>query len=164
MSITNKKRTKKEKDNLQHSKYNCTTGTSIIQKRQQLFREYVAAQRKAKSIAMNSKSEPIDIDLLPSSARNDNASKPWVKELNLFERDKNILLSKNEWLSDDILNAAQHLLKGINPLISGFQSTACGVVLNFSCETSEFVQNPLWRESLECNIKYWSTSWNSANF
>ena len=89
---------------------------------------------------MNSKSEPIDIDLLPTSARNDNASKPWMKELNLFERDKNILLSKNEWLSDNIINAAQHLLKGINHLISGFQSTACGLVLNFSCETSEFVQ------------------------
>ena len=76
----------------------------------------------------------------PTSARNDNASKPWVKEMNLFQRDKNILLSKNEWLRDDIINAAQHLLKGINPLISGFQNTACGLVLNFNCETSELVQ------------------------
>ena len=84
------------------------------------------------------KSQLLLIDLLPTQFCN--ASKPWVKEMNLFQRDKNILLSKNEWLSDDVINAAQHLLKEINPVLSGFQNTACGLVLDFSCETREFVQ------------------------
>ena len=73
-------------------------------------------------------------------SQNDSACEPWVKELNLFQKDMNILRSKKEWINDDIINAAQHLLKDINPALSGFQSTACGLVLNFNSETREFVQ------------------------
>ena len=46
---------------------------------------------------------------------------------------------EKEWLSNDIINAVQHILMWINPVLSGFQITACGLVLNFSSETREFV-------------------------
>ena len=79
-------------------------------------------------VLSNSKSEKIDADLLHIVSQNDSACEPWVKELNLFQKDMNILRSKKEWINDDIINAAQHLLKDINPALSGFQSTACGLV------------------------------------
>ena len=60
---------------------------------------------------MNSKSEKIDADLLHIMLQNDSASEPWVKELNLFQKDMNILCSKKEGINDDIMNAAQLLLK-----------------------------------------------------
>ena len=46
-------------------------------------------------------------------SQNDSACEPWVKELNLFQIDMNILRSKKEWVNDDLINAAQHLLKDI---------------------------------------------------
>ena len=63
-------------------------------------------------------------------AKNVKASKPWVKEQNLCQRDKNILLPEKEWLSPDIKHAAQHLCKDINAALSSFQNIACGLVLN----------------------------------
>ena len=45
-------------------------------------------------VTTNRKSEPIDVDLFPAIAKNVKASKPWVKELNLFERDNNIYYQK----------------------------------------------------------------------
>ena len=113
---------------------------NILQKRQQLFRQYAATQKKETLVLSNNKSEKIDADLLHIVSHNDSACEPWVKELNLFQKDMNILRSKKEWINDDIINAAQHLLKDINPALSGFQSTACGLVLNFNSETREFVQ------------------------
>ena len=113
---------------------------NLLQKRQQLFRQYAATQRKETLVLSNSKSEKIDADLLHIVSQNDSACEPWIKELNLFQKDMNILRSKKEWMNDDIINAAQHLLKDINPALPGFQSTACGLVLNFNSETREFVQ------------------------
>lgn len=125
--------------NIQQSQPNATTSLNILQKRQQLFRQYAATQRKETLVVINSKSETIDTDL-HVMLQNDSVSEPWAKELNLFQKEMDILRSKKEWINDDIINAAQHLLKDTNPALSGFQSTACGLILNFNSETREFVQ------------------------
>ena len=68
------------------------------------------------------------------------STKVWVPELGLKDSDKQILLDPTGWLNDDIINAAQKLLKKANPVVPGLQSVACGLTMNFVIEDGEFVQ------------------------
>ncbi len=56
----------------------------------------------------------------------------WLPDLKLTEADKKLLLNPLSWLNDNIINAAQRLLKQSCPEISGFQDVTCGVALSFS--------------------------------
>ncbi len=64
----------------------------------------------------------------------------WLPDLKLTEADKKLLLNPLGWLNDNIINAAQQLLKQSCPEISGFQDVTCGVALSFNVEHDEFVQ------------------------
>ena len=68
------------------------------------------------------------------------SEKLWIRELNLFERDREILLSPTGLLTDNIIDAAQTLLKQAFPVLSGLQSVTCGLTMNFDIEPAEFVQ------------------------
>ena len=57
-----------------------------------------------------------------------------------------ILSSKDAWLDDELINAAQFMLKEQYPLIGGFQSPILGSTLAMIPPHSEFVQVLLIRE------------------
>ena len=82
---------------------------------------------------------PVDADGYQSK---NPASKeqPWPPDLGLSKCDQRTLLSPTAWLTDDIINVAQKLLKAQSPALSGFQNVGCGLTMNFSVETEEFVQ------------------------
>ena len=65
---------------------------------------------------------------------------PWIPDL--CERDWFTLLSPTAWLTDDIINAAQKLLKTQFPAVSGFQSVVCGLTMKFNVhvELGESIQ------------------------
>ena len=75
-------------------------------------------------------------------AETDSASADnWIPELQLYNKDKNILCSSTAWLNDRIINAAHVLLKAIiNPHLSVFQNPVLGQCLAFDVESEEFVQ------------------------
>ena len=60
--------------------------------------------------------------------------------LGLDLTDKKILLSSTEWLNDNIVNAAQKLLKKVNPAMSGLQNVNLGLTMSFNVEPGEFIQ------------------------
>ena len=64
----------------------------------------------------------------------------WIKELNLLEQDREILLNPAGELTDSIIDAAQTLLKQAFPQLCGLQSVSCGLTMTFDIEPSEFVQ------------------------
>ena len=55
-------------------------------------------------------------------------------------RQKAILSSPRAWLDDELINAAQYMLREQHPLIGGFQSTLLGDCLAMTAPTSEVVQ------------------------
>lgn len=55
-------------------------------------------------------------------------------------KQKSILLSRGAWLDDELINAAQLMLKQQYPLIGGFQSPVLGDSLAMTPPDSEFVQ------------------------
>ena len=67
--------------------------------------------------------------------------KYWVKNkfYTLTQEDEAIILSPTDWLNDNIVNAAQVLLKQLSHY-SGFQNTLLGSTLQFAVERGEFVQ------------------------
>ncbi len=54
----------------------------------------------------------------------------WLPELKLSQSDKEVLLCPTGWLTDNIMNAAQHLLQNKFPNLEGLQDW-CGV--QFHC-------------------------------
>ena len=66
--------------------------------------------------------------------------KMWLPDLGLTDDDRQILLHPLGWLTDNIINAAQNLLKQAAPHVSGLQDVTRGMVHSFDVETGEFVQ------------------------
>ena len=83
--------------------------------------------------------KPIDVESYKPK-RSKIEKRWWIPELGLVQSDRDILLSPTEWLSDNIVNASQKLLKKANPRVSGLQDVACGLTMNFVVEPDEFVQ------------------------
>ena len=67
------------------------------------------------------KPEVIDVDKYQASHKSQN-EKFWIRELNLLERDRDILLNPAGLLNDSIIDVAQKLLKQAFPALSGLQS------------------------------------------
>ena len=61
------------------------------------------------------------------------------KELQLYEADKQSL-SHGKWLTDNIIDAAQALLRNAYPYIGGLESVSLGQTLAFTIQSGEFVQ------------------------
>ena len=55
-------------------------------------------------------------------------------------REHNNSFHPNAWITDNIINAAQKLLKKANPILPGLQDVACGLTINFDVHPGEFVQ------------------------
>ena len=66
--------------------------------------------------------------------------KLWLPELNLAKSDQDILLNPTAWMTDSLMDAAQLLLKKVNPAMQGLQSVTRGITMNFDIEPGEFVQ------------------------
>ena len=68
--------------------------------------------------------------------------KTWVKN-NLYSLSvaaKERILSPTAWLTDDIISAAQQLIRENNPLVGGLQPPCLGQTCSFTIETGEFIQ------------------------
>lgn len=81
-------------------------------------------------------------DALSSSTGRDSTGNIWLRVENIIlnNDDKDILLSKDLWLNDKIINAAQILLKKQFPEIPGFQDTLLQKKHKFSIMNGEFIQ------------------------
>ena len=85
----------------------------------------------------------IDVDTyLPKITHEPKKPHPvWIKNTIITLRKSDLeILQENQWLNDDIINAAQSLLKHQFRLSSGFQSTACLQALSLDVEQGEFSQ------------------------
>ena len=60
----------------------------------------------------------------------------WIEALGLYDSDKEVLLSQSE-LTDNIINAAQILLRAQFPSVGGFQNTLLGNKLQFKPVSKE---------------------------
>ena len=81
-------------------------------------------------------------DVTTKSEKQENKSRPWVNRfgIRLTMRQKSILLSCRTWLDDELINAAQYMLREQHPPISGFQSPLLGDCLAMTPPKGEFVQ------------------------
>ena len=59
----------------------------------------------------------------------------------LTQSHKEVLKSPNQWLDDDLINAAQYLLKKQNPSIDGFQSIILSFKFQMEPKKTPFIQN-----------------------
>ena len=64
----------------------------------------------------------------------------WLPDLKLTDADRQVLLNPLSWLTDNLINAAQQLLRKVFIAISRFEDVACGEALSFEVELSEFIQ------------------------
>ena len=63
----------------------------------------------------------------------------WIPELGLRKFDKKVLQSETGWLNDNIVDAAQILLKKVCPF-QGLQKVSLGMTLIFEVQRGEFIQ------------------------
>lgn len=83
--------------------------------------------------------EPIDIESYKPTSKVQ-VVQLWIPELGLKQSEREILLSHTAWLNDDLINAAQKLLRKANPVVPGLQDVVSGLTMNFDVEPGEFVQ------------------------
>ena len=99
-------------------------------------------QRKAKSDTKNP-AKMVCVDLTAQREGKDTElPQPWMKigTVQLSQADKDILLHPRAWLNDNIIHAAQVLLKSQAPMVGGLQEPGKGHVCSFDIERGEFVQ------------------------
>lgn len=104
-------------------------------KRRKLVMSVMKSQRQEKVRNVQLKS----IDLVKDSGKVKQPAQ-WIPELGLMDGDKKILLSPTEWINDNIIDAAQKLMKKANPQMSGLQNVTCGLTMSFNVQVGEFVQ------------------------
>lgn len=68
--------------------------------------------------------------------------KPWIQIANveLYDYDKQALLSPVGWLTDSLVNVAQQLLKKQFSTIQSLQDVAVSYTMNFEIQNGEFIQ------------------------
>lgn len=66
--------------------------------------------------------------------------KPWIANLKLDDSDRGALLSPVGWLTDSLVNAAQHLLKKQFSAIQSLQDVVVAYTMNFEIQRGEFLQ------------------------
>ena len=81
-----------------------------------------------------------DVENYRPSKKKSQLSKLWLPDFQLYQSDRDILLSPTGWLSDTIVNAAQQLLKQQFPELCGLQSVVLGLLLSFDIQRGEFLQ------------------------
>ena len=94
--------------------------------------------RIPQEIESQSKKEAFDVDTYVS--KQTTTVQYWIPEPNLTVQDRNILLNPLGWLTDNIVNAAQNLLKSTCPAVPGLQDVTKGITLSHDVEGGRFVQ------------------------
>ena len=64
----------------------------------------------------------------------------WLPELNLNIQDREMLLNSSQWLTDMHINAAQKLLKRLNPTMPGLENVLFSYKYEFEEQQGEFLQ------------------------
>lgn len=85
----------------------------------------------------------IDLSKVNTTSQENHAPRPWkrIQWISLTERDKEILVTPGEWLDDNLINAAQILLKMKFSAVGGLQSCTLAEKLAFEPQgEAEFVQ------------------------
>ena len=82
----------------------------------------------------------INLDDKTPTASSATSHNQWVPELGLTTRDRNILLHPTAWLNDNIIDAAQKLIKTLCPALFGLQTVSNCQTMGFDVQTSAFVQ------------------------
>lgn len=77
-----------------------------------------------------------------------------VSDIQLYERDLDLLRSSRQWLNDTIVNAGQVLIKEMSPSTYGLQDVICSRTLTFQPEVKPFVQ------ILNCRDSHWVCATN----
>ena len=69
------------------------------------------------------------------------APKTWVQNdlYSLSVAAKEMILSPTAWLTDNIIEAAQHLIQENNPLVGGLQPPYLGQTCSFTIETEKYI-------------------------
>lgn len=93
----------------------------------------------------------IDVDSCTVSKRN---LKAWLPDFQLFESDRDCILSPTGWLTDTIINAVQIMLKKQFPHINGLQDTCLGSVYQFNSFARGVHSNSFFSWPLANNIHY----------
>ena len=62
-----------------------------------------------------------------------------MEDLGLYQADK-LCLTNGKWITDNVINAAQRMLRTSYPHIGGLQDTALAETLSFDIQRGEFVQ------------------------
>ena len=102
----------------------------------------VSHQRKTKSDTKKP-AKTVYVDLTAQKEEKDSElPQAWIKigAAQLSQADKDILLHPRAWLNDNIIHAAQVLLKSKVPVIGGLQEPGKGHICSFDIERGEFVQ------------------------
>lgn len=68
------------------------------------------------------------------------SKQPWIADLKLDVSDREILLHPVGWLTGEISNAAQKLLKNQFPDLLGLQDVCLGFIVDFEIPGGEFLQ------------------------
>lgn len=74
------------------------------------------------------------------SKRQNRPPRVWLDSLKLLQKDRNDLLSPTAWVTDSIVNAAQHLLRQHFPQLPGLQDVLLGQTMAFNVMAGEFLQ------------------------
>ena len=120
--------------------YQPSSPISLSQFQSQLINEQSSSSQPQSLYQPSSSSSPLIVTLSSSPCK---SIEFWIKDLQLYPSDKKILLSKNEWLNDSIINASQTVLKQLTAgQMKGYQNTQLGKKLQFIPldENDKFVQ------------------------
>ena len=111
----------------------------IVPSMHKLLRYYVAVNQK--------------IDVVSDASPANKVVKPWTSIFGILltQSHKEALKSPNQWLDDNLINAAQYLLKKQNPSIDGFQSTILSFKFQMEPKRTPFIQ------ILNINNNHWIT-------
>jgi hypothetical protein len=67
------------------------------------------------------------------------SEKFWLEDLGLYPADR-LCLTNGKWITDNIINACQRLMRNAYPHIRGLEDTSLGETLAFTIQRGEFVQ------------------------
>ena len=81
----------------------------------------IMSKRRQKKWKVVEKPVIIDVEKYQPPPKSQ-SEKLWIRELNLFERDREILLSPTGLLTDNIFDAAQTLLRQAFPVLSAWSA------------------------------------------
>lgn len=80
------------------------------------------------------------VDLLQGHLTDNTKDEFWIEELGLYVSDKKCLESAGSWITDNIINAGQKLLKDKFPELQSLQSVVLAETMSFQICRKEFIQ------------------------